>query len=180
MDKLLELLENHRCHLRRGTQSMADFLDSDFKSYIQDVKESMDAKDNPLVGDAMCDMVEAYVDEIERNAFKLVEVLRLYGSGRIVEASIRAFEVFDTMKPQLMQRYSGAYHLENYYRIRGIGNSAFPLERKELFHIPFSKNYLIGTERYSMPGHPCLYLASQAELAWYECGKPKKIRYCKI
>lgn len=180
MDKLLELLENHRCHLRRGTQSMADFLDSDFKSYIQDVKESMDAKDNPLVGDAMCNMVEAYVDEIERNAFKLVEVLRLYGSGRIVEASIRAFEVFDTMKPQLMQRYSGAYHLENYYRIRGIGNSAFPLERKELFHIPFSKNYLIGTERYSMPGHPCLYLASQAELAWYECGKPRKFAIAKF
>lgn len=180
MDKLLELLEKHRCHLRRGTQSMADFLDSDFRLYIQDVRESMNANDNPLVGDAMCDMVEAYIDEIESNAFKLVEVLKLYGSGKIVEASIRAFKVFDTMKPQLMQRYSGAYQLENYYRIRGIGNSSFPLERKELFHIPFSKNYLIGTERYSMPGHPCLYLASQAELAWYECGKPKKFAIAKF
>lgn len=79
------------------------------------------------------------------------------------------------MKPQLMQRYSGAYRIENYYRIRGIDEvNPFPLERKELFHIPFNKNYLVGTERYSMPGHPCLYLASQAELCWYECGKPEK------
>lgn len=25
-----------------------------------------------------------------------------------------------------------------------------------------------------MLGHPCLYLASQAELCWYECGRPQK------
>lgn len=180
MDKLLELLEKYRCHLRRGSQSMADFLASDFQEYIQDLKQSLNAKDNPLVGTEMCNMVEECVDEIENNAAKLVEVLRLYGNGKIVEASIKAFEVFDIMKPQLMQRYSGAYHKENYYRIRGVGNTPFPLERKELFHIPFSKNYLIGTERYSMPGHPCLYLASQAELAWYECGKPQKFAIAKF
>ena len=180
MDKLLELLEKHRCHLRRGTQSMADFLESDFQTYIQDVQQSLDIKDNPLVGAEMCKLVEDCMDEISDNASKLIEVLRLYGNGKIVEASIRAFEVFDIMKPQLMQRYSGAYRMENYYRIRGIGNTLFPLERKELFHIPFSKNYLIGTERYSMPGHPCLYLASQAELAWYECGKPQKFAIAKF
>lgn len=75
-----------------------------------------------------------------------------------------------------MQSYSGAFRIESYYRIRAINEdkNPFPLERKELFHIPHNKNYLVGTERYSMPGHPCLYLASQAELAWYECGKPEK------
>ena len=53
------------------------------------------------------------------------------------------------MKPQLMQRYSGAHRVENYYRIRGINDeNPFTLERKELFHIPFKKNYLVGTERY--------------------------------
>lgn len=31
-----------------------------------------------------------------------------------------------------------------------------------------------------MPGHPCLYLASQAELCWYECGKPKKFAISKF
>lgn len=180
MDQLLELLEKHRCHLRRGSQSMADFLELDFQSYVRDVRESLDVKENPLVGAEMCIMVKNLIDEIESNAVKLVEVLRLYGNGKIVNASIKAFEVFDIMKPQLMQRYSGAYRLENYYRIRGIGDKLFPLERKELFHIPYSKNYLVGTERYSMPGHPCLYLASQAELAWYECGKPQKFAIAKF
>ena len=180
MDKLLEILEKHRCHLRRGSQGMADFLESNFQVYIQDVQQSINVKDNPLVGAEMCKMVENCIGEISDNASKLIEVLRLYGNGKIVEASIKAFEVFDIMKPQLMQRYSAAYHMENYYRIRGIGHTPFPLERKELFHIPFNKNYLIGTERYSMPGHPCLYLASQAELAWYECGRPQKFAIAKF
>ena len=129
MDKLLELLEKYCCHLRRGTQSMANFLESNFREYIQDVRRSTAPDDNPLVGVEMCKMVEMLVDEIESNANKLVDVLRLYGNGKIVEASIQAFSVFDTMKPQLMQRYSGAYILEKYYRVREIGDKPFPLKR---------------------------------------------------
>lgn len=180
MDKLLELLEKYRCHLKRGPKRMADFLEVDFASYISDVKQSIDINDNPLVGGEMCSMVESCITEIESNASKLIEVLRLYNNGKIIEASIRAFEIFNIMKPQLMQRYSGYNPYDNYFRIRSISKTPFRLERKELFHIPFSKNYLVGTERYSMPGHPCLYLASQAELAWYECGKPQKFALAKF
>lgn len=79
-----------------------------------------------------------------------------------------------------MYRYLGTYHPEVYYRIRKIDKDSFPLERKEMFHIPYLKNYLIGSERYSMPGHPCLYLASQPELCWCECGKPEKFAISKF
>lgn len=88
----------------------------------------------------------------------LIEVLELYNDGKIVSASQKTFEVFNNMKSQLMQRYSGAYRLETYYRIHAINDDdPFLMERRELFHIPLSKNYLVGTERYSMLGHPCLY-----------------------
>lgn len=180
MDKILELLDKYRCHLKRGTQSMADFLDNNFQEYINDVRQSIAVEDNLLVGSEMCEMIKGCINEIRANACSLVDVLKLYGNGKIIEASTKAFEIFRTMKPQLMQRYSGAYHMDVYYRIREIGDTSFPLERKELFHIPYSKNYLIGPERYSMPGHPCLYLASRAELAWYECGKPEKFAIAKF
>lgn len=175
MDKLLCLLEKYTCHLNRGDKSSADFLRENYTEYIKDVKEALASEDNLLVGTEMCKMVSDQIEAIEKNSSLLIEVLELYNKGKIVTASQKAFEVFENMKPQLMQRYSGAYHFESYYRIRAIIDSnPFPLERKELFHIPFNKNYLVGTERYSMPGHPCLYLASQAELCWYECGKPQK------
>ena len=160
--------------MNRGNKSSVDFLRDNYSEYISDVKAALSPKDNQLVGAEMCKMVSEQIDTIEKNASLLIEVLELYNKGRIVLASQKAFEVFENMKPQLMQRYSGAYRQEAYFRIRSVNdNNPFTLNRKELFHIPFSKNYLVGTERYSMPGHPCLYLA-QAELCWYECGKPEK------
>lgn len=181
MDKLLCLLNKYRCHLSRGDKSSVDFLRENYTEYIKDVKEALAPEDNPLVGIEMCKMVSNQIEAIEENASLLIEALKLYNKGEIVAASQKAFGAFENMKPQLLQRYSGAYRLETYYRIRAINDSnPFPLERKELFHIPFNKNYLVGTERYSMPGHPCLYLASQAELCWYECGKPQKFAISKF
>lgn len=181
MDKLLRLLEKYRCYLKRGDRTSVDLLRENYSEYIKDVMASLAAEDNQLVGSEMCRMVSEQVETIEKNSNLLIEVLELYNRGKIVSASQKAFDVFENMKPQLMQRYSGAYRFENYYRIRRIDHaSPFPLERRELFHIPLTKNYFVGTERYSMPGHPCLYLASQAELCWYECGKPDKFAISRI
>lgn len=175
MDKLLELFIKHDCRLKRGNKSSVEYLRENYRTYITDLRAALEPKENPLCGEEMCSMVSEQLESIEKNASHLIEVLELYSKGEIISASLKAFEVFDAMKSQLMQRYSGAHRMENYYRIRGINDChPFKLENKELFHIPLNKNYLVGTERYSMPGHPCLYLSSQAELCWYECGKPEK------
>ena len=181
MDALLKLFDKYRGHLKRESLSMGDFLEANYREYIDDVRVAMSPEDNPLLGDNICSMVENHISAIIENSKKLVEVHKLFEHGRIMEASNTAFEVFSSMKPQLMHRYSGAFRQETYYRIRSISDgSTFPLERKELFHIPYKKNYLVGTERYSMPGHPCLYLASQAELGWFECRKPTKFAIAKF
>ena len=181
MDALLKLFDKYRGHLKRESLSMGDFLEANYREYIDDVRVAMSPEDNPLLGDNICSMVENHISAIIENSKKLVEVHKLFEHGRIMEASNTAFEVFSSMKPQLMHRYSGAFRQEMYYRIRSISDgSTFPLERKELFHIPYKKNYLVGTERYSMPGHPCLYLASQAELGWFECRKPTKFAIAKF
>lgn len=181
MDSLLELLSTYDCHLKRNNQSMKDFLHKNFEAYLTDLKNAINPKDNPLLGSPLCQRVSAIIPEIEENSSKLVETLNLYSSGKIVSASINAFDVFTKMKPYLMYQYSGAFHQETYYRIRSINStSSLPLKRQDLFHIPYNKNYLVRTERYSMPGHPCLYLASQAELCWYECRKPENFVISKF
>ena len=42
--------------------------------------------------------------------------------------------------------------------------------RKDLFHVPFEKRSKVGANRYSIPGYPCLYLASTMEYAREETG----------
>jgi hypothetical protein len=59
---------------------------------------------------------------------------------------------------------------EQFYRGR-IGSDVL-LTREEMFHIPFEKRHLVTSQRYSLPGIPCLYLANSTYLCWEELGKP--------
>ena len=45
-------------------------------------------------------------------------------------------------------------------------------EKMQLFHIKKTLRNRVGAYRYSAVGSPCLYLASDRELAWFECGMP--------
>ncbi|WP_318582146.1 hypothetical protein [Bacillus paranthracis] len=42
----------------------------------------------------------------------------------------------------------------------------------EMFHIPFDLRHLVSTNRYSIPGLPCVYLGSSALTCWEEMNKP--------
>jgi len=43
------------------------------------------------------------------------------------------------------------------------------LTPKDLFHVPFEKRRAIGTNRYSIPGFPCIYLSDHLQTSWSEC-----------
>ncbi|MBE3288623.1 hypothetical protein [Enterobacter cloacae complex sp. P31C] len=56
------------------------------------------------------------------------------------------------------------------YRVR---KSEKPIsKRAEIFHIPFSKRHLVGAQRYSVDGLPCLYLGTSLYVCWQEMNKP--------
>ena len=44
--------------------------------------------------------------------------------------------------------------------------------KKEMLHIPFSKRSKVKTERFSIPGLPCLYLGTTSYVCWLELGRP--------
>lgn len=46
------------------------------------------------------------------------------------------------------------------------------IKRKDLFHIPLDRRGLVQTQRYSVPGYPCLYLAHSVYGCWEEMGRP--------
>lgn len=180
MNELLELLEEYDCHLKRNEKSMIDFLSNNFELYLKDLRKVNIPDKNPLCGIEMCQKINDVIDEIENNAKEIINVLKLYRLGNIEDAPIKFFNIVDKMKPYLMFGYTGNFHKDSYFRIRKVDEKQKQFERHEIFHIPLTKNYLIGTERYSMPGYPCLYLATQIELCWYECGKPDKFYVSKF
>ena len=172
MDDLLEILDKYRCQLKRNSLSMARFLSNNFDDYLKDLNKAAKSGNNKLVGKEMSELVLKNLPQIKNISEKIIEVFSLYDQGKIISASNMAFDIFSSMKKQLMYRYYGAAEINTYYRIRSYDENKYEISRKAIFHIPIHKKHLGRTERYSMPGHPCLYLSSQEELCWYECKKP--------
>ncbi|PEK86903.1 RES domain-containing protein [Bacillus mycoides] len=56
------------------------------------------------------------------------------------------------------------------YKMRVGSNHTYSSE--EMFHIPYEKRGLVKTNRYSIPGLPCVYLGSSPLTCWEELNKP--------
>jgi RES domain len=59
---------------------------------------------------------------------------------------------------------------EHLYRIRTGTGAEYP--KGELFHIPFQMRHKVKTQRFSIPGLPCLYLGGSLYGCWEELGRP--------
>ncbi len=61
---------------------------------------------------------------------------------------------------------------ESFFRMR-IYKGNTPLSSKQMFHIPFELRGLVATQRFSIPGFPCLYLGRTLYGCWEEMKRPE-------
>lgn len=124
-------------------------------------------------------------DDIKRRLKQLCE-----GINRAIESEYRGtrHSAFTTIKNQLdgyktsKTEIAGLALSQNIhvinkdmvaYRMRKVElEEQHKLKRKDLFHIPLDKRGLVETQRYSVPGYPCLYLAHTVYGCWEEMGRP--------
>lgn len=118
-----------------------------------------------------------------RELFK--DVLENYYSGKIVaaytmiERLIKEYKSNGIIFSKLSKSYSFNYYvIENrkwdhflFYRAR-VGDISNENKEDALKHTPFDMISKIGSNRFSIPGQPCLYLGSTSYDCWIEMGKP--------
>lgn len=63
---------------------------------------------------------------------------------------------------------------ERFYRMRVESDNwaKRTVDKNGMFHIPFTLRGIVKTQRYSVPGFPCLYLGKHVEGCWEELGRP--------
>ncbi|KAI3346575.1 hypothetical protein FDB55_03925 [Clostridium botulinum] len=106
---------------------------------------------------------------------KILDILKKYINNNTIITTIdksyacRGLSYINqNFKPDKDLEYEKNLEL-NFFRAR-IGNENFT--RKDLLHIPFNKRNLITTERFGIPGVPCLYLGTTSYVCWLEMNKP--------
>lgn len=107
------------------------------------------------------------IEEIESNLTLIVNASKSYLLGNIEDSLNYAETIFKKLEKRIVEIKENAY----FYRARATSFYQ-SLDRKEMFHIPFNKRYLIGNQRYSTSGIPCLYLGESTYICWEELGRP--------
>lgn len=159
---------------RKTNQSIYDFLKDYFEMFVVEFKLMCLKNENQdyLGKDFYTDLVDLlpYIKEV---IDKILKTIELYDRGSLDEAHTGFFELMDGIvrKHKLFAEKIGT-HNSNFYRIRASEEQVKNLDRKDVFHIPFTKRKLITNERFSIAGYPCLYLCSEQSLCWFEVGCP--------
>ena len=151
--------------IKRDTEDFERFVTDLFDGYLQklDQLDSCDAVDE----------ANSYRDAITDFCSHAKEVIRATFAGRPSEAyeffveavtPIKAFIYSQSLTDQRV------YDIPMLYRVRRESDTS--LTREDMFHIPFEKRHRICTQRYSIPGLPCLYLSGSLYTCWAEMGRP--------
>ena len=106
-------------------------------------------------------------DEIRNNMELAVNACKKYLSGDLYAAFENAEKILDKLEERIVDLPSETY----LFRARST-SMYHTLARHEMFHIPFNKRYLVGNQRYSISGIPCLYLGQSTYICWEELGHP--------
>lgn len=131
-------------------------------------------------------------DNVERNINLIVKCVELYYNAKfgdaqncilnIVESCVgNNFIISDLKESYVFKNYKRKTDgISFYYKdeIKPIGLyrsriSVEALHGKDMLHIPLEKRGLVSTQRFSMAGIPCIYLATSTYCCWLELNMPQ-------
>ncbi|MEY8001932.1 hypothetical protein AB8U03_17410 [Clostridium sp. Mt-5] len=166
---------NKNFEIKRYYKKMMDNFLSDFDNMIN-------RKENRFHSQEFYKKLSETKKDIRINFKKILKVFSLYDNLNFKEAQIVFDDLLENMKDDLLiTGINGIQHCNTgLFRIRKVKTGKNLKRPSELFHIPYMKRNLVTNERYSLAGHPCLYLATYLGIAWQECGLPKKFYYSEF
>lgn len=133
--------------------------------------------------DDYCKVVKQLDEDIANRAISLKEGItgcfKEYCNGNIYKATKIMNELVKKYENNLYihdMKYGNSiniYKNANMYLYKGaVEDWTKILDRNYMLHIPFDKREVVKTQRFSMPGVPCLYLGQSFYIIWEELNRP--------
>lgn len=148
-----------------NAQTFPIFLKKLFKDFIQAID---DVNEGTITAD------------LKANRKKLIKICNLfiksantYFAGFPSKAYVEFEEAMTIIEDFLILKNVGVVfdELTPYYRVRKGNGKQF--QRHEMFHIPFEERERVTTQRFSVPGLPCIYLSNSVYVCWEELRRPE-------
>ncbi|MBW1614321.1 MAG: hypothetical protein JRJ57_10215 [Deltaproteobacteria bacterium] len=148
-----------------------------YQSFIEELLEEY-LKRLPDFDSWLADDIRSNKDKIESLCEAINSSIDLYLNGLTAQAYKKLKSALDSIKDFMLYPkpdkilLAGGNKL-SYFRIRESFNN---VDKSGIFHIPFQLRHLTSSQRYSIPGVPCLYLSNSLHLCWEELGRPTNKR----
>lgn len=201
MIKLIELLNEIRTWTplkREEGKSVSDVLEHHFSEYLKLLKEVEENDFKELFSKN-----ENFIRTMGKRAFikmivkiqqTILNTLAIYNEGNPPKAYEYIYSLLtknkilpnpnSSYKPNYLndkinQPLAGFFQLDfdnfinrnSFYRLRA---SEEKLSKKGLFHISLKTPEIVSTQRFSIPGYPCLYLGTSLNVCWKEIERSVK------
>lgn len=123
-----------------------------------------------------------YNADIDGAKKKIYEILKKYKDNSFIVSNLDKSYAFRGIAP--FQDLHSEGYAEKYKQMNEYPLSFFKARtgetnflRKDMLHIPFDKRGVISTQRFSIPGVPCIYLGTTSYVCWLEMGMPEDYKF---
>ena len=113
------------------------------------------------------------IDKIDTTVKTIRQILSAFLRGNQQDALQKTHKMMQSMKFDKMTPGVPMYKCRE-------NNKLFHFSKDEMFHIPYDKRNLVGNQRFSLSGLPCLYLGGSSYICWEELGRKdlSSTNYC--
>ena len=148
-----------------------------FESYLCKLLDEYQAMVMSLESQMVTEIVEK---EIASSIKIIKEVLSLYSSACVAQSILKLQNYIVNCGDNLLEITISMGQVEdrNWYRMRMQEPHSKIFPAQQMFHIPFKQRGKVNTQRYSLPGYPCLYVSRSVWAAWEEMHEPKLADFC--
>lgn len=101
---------------------------------------------------------------IDSTLREIRQILSAFLRGNQQDAMEKTYRMMRTMKMDKLEPGQPMYKCRENGRL-------VHFSKDEMFHIPYDMRYLVGNQRFSLSGLPCLYLGGSSYICWEELGR---------
>lgn len=164
----------------RENKPLNDIIKEEKEQFVSRFKEMLSLNRFRTFSESFYLALDEKLSDVVSSFQSLLRIIEAYDNADMAKAQLEFDEMMVALRPYLfISDMFWPYLPTNFFRVRVSPNEKLK-EPKELFHIPYKKRHLVKNERYSLAGHPCLYLASDLYISWQECGYPHNFYYSEF